>query len=100
VRREVQEDPERDDHPAEAVDTFVRLVHEYIEERRVGQEDEAEDALPTGAEAMESRSVKIQTSNSARRAENAEISAKRQPMVALPQSGRAPVASLVEPVSL
>jgi hypothetical protein len=50
VRREIQEDPQRDDHPAEAVDAFVRLVHQHIEERRVGQEDEAEDALPAGAE--------------------------------------------------
>src|SRR5580693_9926360 len=39
--------------------------------------------------AMESRSVKIQTKNSARRAEKAEISAKRQPTVALPSERQA-----------
>src|SRR5580704_14298597 len=39
--------------------------------------------------AMESRSVKIQTKNSARRAEKAEISAKRQPTFALPSERQA-----------
>ena len=49
-RGQVKEHPRRHDDPTEAADTLDRCVHQRVEEGRVGQEEEPDDALPARAE--------------------------------------------------
>ena len=97
VRRQVEQDAEATMTHPNASTPLPGRVDERVEERRVGQEDEADDALPAGTEGN-GEPVGEDPEQEGRSAARWRRGGRGGSPSA--QSGRPPVAALVDPVSL